>query len=504
MKKKSNKLTIGEIGTYSLGSLGREISNNCIQVFFLAYLNIYMGLDVMVLTIAFVIAKLWDAINDPMLATLINNTKKGRFGRFRPWMAVGALLNTASLILCFYPVEFDSIGLKYVYYIGMYVVWGMTFTMVDVPFWSMIPTFADNTDDRNKVSSWSKLIGGFGGFVISSIGTSLIVPMVSKTKGATVAHFYLGLSAALMMFCFMMVTVLCNREKYDLPEEKVSLGEIFKLFKVNDQLVSYAVSYIFFVSATSLSLFQIIYIFIYYGDMGGLNYLSQGLGYTIFTAVSCTGQGIAMIFYSLIVKKIPREKIYGMNYFMAIAGMAGLFAIFFFIKPDYSFLENSKAIWMNVIIVAFAGAFLMTSNGLNQIGSTVMIADVVDYGEWKTGRRSDSVIFSVQTLLYKLSGAIAMFIIGLGIKVAKLPSITQVFDEETETFVYQFISEAGTSITTGSLDILRAFMFLVPIPLLVIGYIVYKKKYWLYGEKYDNIKAEIDKRRAENVEEAAK
>lgn len=495
-EKNHQKLRGGEIATFSLGSLGREVSNNCINVFFLAFLNIYMGLDVMVLTVAFVLAKLWDTVNDPMLATLVNNSKKGKFGRFRPWMLAGAVLNCGALMLCFYPVGFESVMLKYVYYIGLYIIWGMTFTMVDVPFWSMIPTFADTTADRNNVSSWSKLIGGFGGFVVSSIGTSLIIPKIAESKGAPWAHFILGVTAGAMMLCFMLVTVICNREKYELPEGKVSLGEIFGLFKSNDQLVAYAVSLVFFVSATTISLFQIIYVFIYYGDMGGLNYLSQGVGYTLFTAVACTGQGIAMIFYSLIVKKIPREKIYGMNYFMAAVGMAAMFVIFFFLKPEYSFMENSKAIWLNVIIVALAGAFLMTSNGLNQIGSTVMIADVVDYGEWKNGKRSDSVIFSVQTLLTKLAGAIAMFIIGVGIKVAKLPSITQTYDEQTKSFIYEFITKSGEQITTDALNILRVFMFLVPIPLVIAGYLVYRKKYWLYGERYDKIKAEIDERRA--------
>ena len=131
-KKDKSGVRAGEIATYSLGSLGREISNNCVSVFFLVYLNVYMGLDVMVLTVAFVLAKLWDAVNDPMLATLVNNTKRGRFGRFRPWMLVGALLNAASLVLMFSPVSFGSELLRYVYYIGMYVIWGMTFTVVDV------------------------------------------------------------------------------------------------------------------------------------------------------------------------------------------------------------------------------------------------------------------------------------------------------------------------------------------------------------------------------------
>ncbi len=494
-KSNSTRLTTGETVTYSMGSLGREISNNCINVFFLAFLNIYIGLDVLVLTIAFVLAKVWDTINDPLLAMIVNNTKRSRFGRFRPWIAVGAVLNCAALILMFLPIGFESLTLKYVYYIGMYILWGMTFTIMDVPFWSMIPAIANSTEERNKVSSLSKLIGGFGGFVVSSIGTSLIIPKIAVSKGASWAHLVLAITAGIMMLCFVSVTVICNKEKFELPESKVSLGEIFGLFKLNDQLRAYASSYVLFVSATTISLFQILYIFIYYGDMGGIGYLSQGLGYTVFTAVSCTGQGIAMFFYYWIVKKIPREKIYGANYIMAIIGMTGLFLIFFILKPEYGSIGNDTAKWINVIVVALAGAFLMTSNGLNQIGSTVMIADVVDYGEWKTGKRSDSVIFSVQTLLLKFAGAIAMFIVGVGIKAAGLPSITQQWDSSAGAYVYSFIDASGTAITTHALDILRVFMFLVPIPLCLIGGLIYRKKFWLYGEKYDKIKSEIDARR---------
>lgn len=481
-------LKTGEIVTYSLGSLGREISNNCINVFFLVYLNIYVGLNAIVLTVAFVLAKLWDTINDPMLATLINNTKSGKWGRFRPWMAVGALLNTVSLILMFTPLGADaSTAGKYFYYIFMYVVWGMTFTMVDVPFWSMIPTIANTTDERNKVSSLSKLVGGFGGFVISSIGTSLILPgFESYEKG----YLVLGISAGAMMFCFMSVTILCNREKYEIPNEKVGLKAIFEMFKSNDQLVAYAISYVLFVSATTIALFQILYLFVYCYP-NGFNYFSNEFSYTVFTIVACTGQGIAMFFYSLLTKKIPREKIYGANYFMAVVGMAGLFLIFFILQPGNY--------WLNTVIVALAGAFLMTANGLNQIGSTVMIADVVDYGEWKTGRRGDSVVFSVQTLLTKFAGTIAMLILGIGIEVAGLPKVSERYDTELGKVIQEFVDNNGHVVDftagTGALTVLRVFMFLVPIPLCIAGYIVYKKKYDLYGAKYDNIKAEIEQRR---------
>ncbi len=494
-------LTWGENITYSLGSLGRELSNNCINVFFLAYLNIYMGLDALVLTFAFVIAKIWDTVNDPLLATLVNNTKSGKkWGKFRPWIAIGALLNAVSLVAMFIPLNTDttSEGIRYFYYIFMYVIWGMTFTVVDVPFWSMIPTIANSTEERNKLSSLAKLIGGFGGFVASTIGTSLCMPLIAPKYGVKTAYLAMGIIVAVMMFCFIMVTVLCNKEKYKIPSEDVGIKEIFNFFKSNDQLRSYAVSYVLFCTATTISLFQILYIFIYYGN-DAIGILDPNFGYTVFTIVACTGQGIAMFFYNLITKKIPREKIYGANYFMAMIGMAALFLVFFILKSDYGF-GNSGARWLNVVIVAIAGAFLMTSNGLNQIGSTVMIADVVDYGEYLNGKRGDSIIFSVQTLLTKFAGAIAMLLLGIGIKVANLP---QIVSEVNEKGKYEQMPDLSTGVLSlDALTILRVFMFLIPIPICLIGYIVYKKKYNLYGARYDEIKAEIERRRAlaESVE----
>lgn len=78
MKKNKNnsKLTVFEIFTYSLGSLGRKVGNSCVSSFFLLYLCIYMKLNPLYMTIAFVLAKVWDAVNDPMLATLVITARK--------------------------------------------------------------------------------------------------------------------------------------------------------------------------------------------------------------------------------------------------------------------------------------------------------------------------------------------------------------------------------------------------------------------------------------------
>lgn len=531
MKKKtrSNRLTVGEIAAYSLGSLGREFSNNCVNSFFLVYLCIYQGLDPIILTVAFVLAKLWDAINDPMLATIVNNTKKGRFGRYRPWILGGAVVNAVVIVAMFSPVSFTNITLKYVYYLTAYVLWGMSFTVLDVPFWTMLPTMANSTDERNKASSMAKLVGGFGGFLCGMLGTSFILPMFAD-RGMMKAYQYLGMASGLIMIVFLLVTVLGTREKIELPHENVGLKYIISTFKSNDQLRSYSSSLMFFLIGTTIALSQILYLYTYcYED--GADYLPKAYSYTMFWVIACTGQGIAMMFYSWIVKKLPREKIYGMSFLACIVSYVLLFAVFFFLKPGNYIL--------NTVLVALSGAFLMTASGVNQIGSTVMIADIVDYGEWKTGKRGDSVMFSVQTLITKFAGAIAALILGIGIAVSGLPTITDITVKDIDTgavsTVQLFTDEDGKYlvkdeelyenlsampevdedelvkvaedeelIESNGLTVLRAFMFLTPIPLTVVGYFIYKKKYWLSGEKYDKIKEEIDRRREEEAKKKTK
>lgn len=494
-----NALTVREIAAYSLGALGREVSANAVNAFFLVFLCIYMHLNPLYMTIAFVIAKLWDAVNDPMLAALVNNSKSGRLGRYRPWILFGGIANAVCVMLMFMPVSAPNEFLKYLYYISMYVLWGMSYTVLDVPSWSMMPTIADTTDERNKLSSFAKLVGGFGGFTMGTIGTSFILPHFSA-QGMEKAYSMIGIAAAVLMVTFVLIMLVGNKEKYKIPNERVSLRIIKNMLKSNDQLRAYIGSYVFYNMGSSIAMTQILYLYVFCYE-NAADYFDSTYSYTFFWIIACTGQGIAMMFYSLLTKKIPREKIYSSTFFMAIFSYVFMFSVFFFLNPG----ESSHL--LNTVLVGASGACLMLANGMQSIGSTVMIADVVDYGEWKNGVRGDSVIFSVQTLLGKFAGAAATLVLGIGISAAGLPNVREAFDPQTNTAVQQFVDSAGNivdaaaMINGGSLTVLRVFMFLIPIPLCIASCIIYRKKYRLYGEKYDAVKREIDLRRVKADEE---
>ena len=337
-------------------------------------------------------------------------------GKYRPWLIIGSIFNAVTLLLLFVSFAQNpnfSTGVNYVYYLSMYLIWNISYTIVDVPFMSMLPSLADTTKEREAISSLSKLIGGFGGLIIGSGGQVLI----STTFGAKDPKSYLLVAGVggVIFVTMMILSVVTLKERYDLPFQEISFKDIKKMYQTNDQVQAFAGSYLFFNIAANTAILQLVYLFIYDKNLD-FNY------FIVFNVVASTGQGIAMIFYSMITKKIPREKIFGLTYLFAGIGMISIYAISFV----FPYINSAIA---NVILMSLCGSFLMIAMGMNQITSTVMIADVVDYGEYKTGIRSDSIMISVQTLLLKVSAAIAVLIIGIGVAVAQLPQIDLMTNE---------------------------------------------------------------------------
>ena len=113
-----------EIAAYSLGALGREFSANCVNAFFFAYLCIYRHLNPLVISVAFVFARVWDAVNDPMLATLVNNAKRRKMGRYRPWILGGAVASAAVLRVFMFLVPIPLTLAGYLVYKQKYRLYG--------------------------------------------------------------------------------------------------------------------------------------------------------------------------------------------------------------------------------------------------------------------------------------------------------------------------------------------------------------------------------------------
>ena len=220
----------------------------------------------------------------------------------------------------------------------------------------------------------------------------------------------------------------------------------------------------------------VIYFFKY--DFGGEGW---GGSYTLFNMFGGAIQILSMmIVYPLLRKFATNVKIFYICLCSAIIGYASLFAIAF-------------TSMQNVFILFIPGFFIFAANGVLQVLTTVFLANTVDYGELKNGRRDESVIFSMQTFVVKLASGIAAMIASICLSLNNLKS-----DDGGDTSALVDFSQ---SVSASSKLGLRMTMTIIPIIGLFVAIFFFKKKFILTEEKMDEITKQLGRGAGEKSEE---
>ena len=164
-KRIINTLKLSEKLAFSSTAIGKNLVYFLVATYYMFYLTQVQGLSGTVVGIFFGFTRVFDAINDPLMGTIVDNTRS-KFGKFRPWIMAGTVLNAIVLVLMFTSLADTGIILKYVFYLMLYVLWGITYTLMDVPYWSMIPAIATCGKDKDSVSALTQLAAGIGTIAI--------------------------------------------------------------------------------------------------------------------------------------------------------------------------------------------------------------------------------------------------------------------------------------------------------------------------------------------------
>ena len=148
------KLSKKETISYGLGAVGKDMVYMLSASYVLYYYQDILGVSAVAMGVILLVARIFDAFNDPFMGVIVEKTKT-RWGKFRPWLMIGTLLNAVILFLMFAaPPALSGSGLV-AYAAVFYILWGVTYTMMDIPFWSMIPAFTESgkreSDDTGKI-----------------------------------------------------------------------------------------------------------------------------------------------------------------------------------------------------------------------------------------------------------------------------------------------------------------------------------------------------------------
>ena len=240
------KLSFGRKVGYGVGAVGLDLSYGMFYSYLSIYLTDALGISPMFLLILAPLARIWDGINDPMMGMIVDKTKT-KMGRYRPWILIGAALN--AVVLCFLfnnpGLKADSVGL-YVYVALLYVLWGMTNTLADIPFWSMIPSFSSEEKDRNLISTIARAFSGIGQGIVM-LFTVYGVRYFGKTDADLEDMSSQALSTgfgkwsivmAVALIGFALISVASTKETRIVEnKEKFSFKNAISVIKSNDQLL---------------------------------------------------------------------------------------------------------------------------------------------------------------------------------------------------------------------------------------------------------------------------
>ena len=161
-------LTGKEKFAYGIGAVGKDMVYMLSASYVLYYFQDIMKTSAIAMGIILLIARVFDAFNDPIMGVIVAKTKT-KWGKFRPWLLIGTITNSAVLILMFAaPPSLDGRGLI-AYAAATYILWGVTYTMMDIPYWSMIPAFTQGGKEREGLSALARSCAGVGSAVITII-----------------------------------------------------------------------------------------------------------------------------------------------------------------------------------------------------------------------------------------------------------------------------------------------------------------------------------------------
>lgn len=455
-------LSIKEQAAYYSGGIGKDMTNMMVYTYFMFFLVAIKGLNPTIIGIAFFVARIWDAINDPLMGALVDNTRT-RFGKYRPWIAIGTLINATVTIMMFVNISLPN-GLNYLYYIGIYIIWGMSYTLMDVPFWSMIPSLATTNNDRNSLSSMTRIFTSLGG-TFGLIGGGIFLSTRSFPRESPDSYLYLAIIVGIAFVGLTIPTVLKVREKVVINSPKIKVKEIFATIFSNDQLLVFLLSITIYITGISLTNSFLIYYFTY-----DLNVKLSTMA--IFSVLNGLIPSFLAFIFPLLAKKIGRKNLFISSLSVAIIGFAGLYLMGTFYRGNLILL----GIFMNI---AYLG------HGIFSVLMTVMLSDIVDYGEYKKGKRTDSIIFSMQPFIYKFSTAFAALVLGITLGAIKIPKL----DEDSVNVV---------PISNTGLITIRLMMFALPILFIIASLIVYVKYYKLNEKTHKEIILALDEIRKSN------
>lgn len=397
-----------EVISYSIAGFGQNMICALIASFLMLYYTDAVGLLPGGVAMIMLGTRLFDAFNDPIMGSIVDRTRT-RWGKLRPYLLFSPIPIAIFTVICFTTLPRAGYSAKFAYAIITYNIWSILYTILDVPYWGLSTAMTSDTHKRSIMLTVARLACTAGGGLIT-ISVPIILGLVeSKTTGGLLLEEIpfelqetvrtaissdlravfprIALVVSVVALPMIFVAFFGTKERYYSDEPPLPLRENFKLLFKNKPLMLIVLSGI-------LGSLKAIFL------TGGVYFAKYNLGdsglYTLINLAVVPGGLVA----SLLTPMLSRK--YGKRDLFIYSHLAGAVVLFFMFFIGW---RTTFGLWFNLVGLIIVGVPL----GFANILTYAMIADTVDYLEWKTGLRAEGICFSMQTFISKIGMAMSAF-----------------------------------------------------------------------------------------------
>jgi len=392
--------------SFGMAGLGQNAIYSMMLTYLMFFYTDIVGISAATIGTIFLFARVWDGINDPIMGYIVDRTNT-RWGKFRPYMLFATLPMGFITILCFTAPDI-SMTMKVVYVAVTYILWGMSFTLSDVPLWSLCSAMTSNSEERNTLITVNRFCAQ-GGTLIASLG---FVPLSILLGGGDTSQGYHNAATVIAIFSSlaMMMAFFGTRERVPVRKEKVSLRENINCIVRNKPLLLVMASILLATPGTIASM-----TLIYFAKYN----LGDELQVTPLLGLTFGGLLLGMSLNTRLVNRLGKRNTYLL--FSGLRVAAGLV-----------FLAGGYANLTFVYVISFIAGFC---TGPQYVLPTAFVADSIEYAEWKTGKRTPALIFSAQSFMFKIQSGLTGLFAGLALAfINYVPNTPQTPATETGLF----------------------------------------------------------------------
>lgn len=453
---------------FGLGTVGRDALYSLVSMYLLVHLTDVVkfsdkGLGV--IGIMLTLFGTFDAVIDPFVGAIVDNTKT-RWGKFKPWILIGMIGTAILTVLMFHNFEMSEtahIALLAV----TYLLFSIFFSLNDISYWSLMPAISKEQSVRESVGAFARICANVGMFAMVLIYLNVPSFFTGIGLNARDSYFVFAIIIAIIMMAFQSITLFGVKEDRSQLEntERTSLKDLFRALFKNDQLL---------VTAISMALFMIGYC----TTTGfGTYYFKYAVKnedlYMVFAAVLAVAQLTALSVFPLFRKKFTRKQLYTGSMIAVTISY-----VIFFLSFE----------WLPLIVLAGLGLFF--AQAFIQLLMLLFLADAVEYGEWKLGKRNEAASFAVQPFINQFGGAVSKGIVSFTLIISGINMIAQsLTGDKLLDAEYIMNNTSDTSVW-----IMKLSMMILPLICILVGFFLYQKKFKIDEEFYAKICKDLEQR----------